>query len=175
MKRTLSSLVAALALVAVVAGCGGSDSGSTLSKEEYEAKVVAAGKNLASQFESISKEASALSAGKPDSLDDASQLFGDLGEVVSRGEQELRTFADDLAALSPPDDARDANAALANGFALLADDFGTLGAALDDGSISDITQLAEKLQAISTSEAGTAIESAIEELEQAGYNFEAVA
>ena len=173
MKRTLSSLVAVLAFVAVVAGCGGSDSSSTLSKEEYEAKVVAAGTNLASQFESISKEASALSSGEPKSLDDASQLFADLGEVVSKGETELRTFADDLAALSPPEDARDANTALARAFGLLADDFGTLGAALDDGSISDITQLAAKLQAIGTSEAGTAIQSAIEELEKAGYNFEA--
>ena len=173
MKRTLSWLVAALALAAVVAGCGGGESGSTLSKEEYQEKVVAAGENLASQFESISKEASALSSGEVDSLDDASELFDDLGAVVARGETELRTFADDLAALSPPDDAQDANAALASAFGLLADDFGTLGAALEDGSISDITQLAEKLQAIGTSEAGTAIQSVITELEKAGYDFEA--
>jgi hypothetical protein len=172
-KRTLS-LVAALALVVFGAGCGGGSSSSTLSKEEYQAKVVAAGTNLASQFENISKEANALSSGEVGSLDDAAQLFVELGGVVSKGETELRTFADELAALTPPDDARDANAALASAFGLLADDFGRLGAALEDGSIGDITQLAAKLQAIGSSEAGNAIQTAIGELEKAGYDFEAV-
>jgi hypothetical protein len=171
-KHTLSSLVVVVALVVVTAGCGGGESQSTLSRNEYEAKVVAAGKSLASQFESISNEAAALSSGELDSLDDADQLFEDLGAVVSKGETELRIFADDLAALAPPDDASDANAALASAFGSLADDFGTLGAALEDGSISDITQLAAKLQAIGSSEAGTAIQSAIEELEKAGYDFD---
>ncbi len=172
MKWNLATLAVASALVVAAAGCGGGSS-SSLSKEEYQAKIVEAGSNLTASFESISKEAATLSAGGVDSLDDASKLFEDLGAVVSTGEDDLRSFADELGSLSPPDDAKAANDALAEGFGLLADDFGALGDALGDGSISDITQLAEKMQAIGSSEAGKAIQAAIEELEKAGYNFDA--
>jgi ABC-type transporter Mla subunit MlaD len=172
--RKLPVIVTALALVAAAAGCGGGESSSTLSKDEYQAKVVAAGQDLAKQFETISKEADTLSGSGVNSLDDASKLFEDLGDVVSRGEDELRAFADDLSSLSPPADAKDANEALAEGFGQLADAFGELGAALKDGSISDITQLAAKMQAIGTSDAGKTIQGAIDELEKAGYKFDAI-
>jgi hypothetical protein len=172
--RKLAMIVTAVAFAVATAGCGGGGSSSTLSKDEYQAKVVAAGQDLAAQFENISKEANALSDSGVSSLDDASKLFEDLGAVVSRGEEELRAFSDDLASLTPPDDAKAANETLAEGFDQLADDFGELGAALEDGSIADITQLAEKLQAIGTSEAGKSIQSAIIELEKAGYEFGAI-
>jgi hypothetical protein len=172
--RKLPVIITALAFVVAAAGCGGGGSSSTLSKDEYQTKVVAAGQDLAKQFENISKEADRLSGTGVNSLGDASKLFKDLGVVVSRGEDELRSFADDLSSLSPPDDAKNANEALAKGFGQLADDFGELGAALKDGSISDVTQLAAKMQAIGTSEAGTSIQGAIDELEKAGYTFDAI-
>jgi hypothetical protein len=172
--RKLALLVTAVAFGGAVAGCGGGGSSAALSKDDYQAKVVAAGTDLAQQFENISKEADALSNGGVTSLADATKLFKDLGVVVARGETELRSFADDLGSLTPPDDAKDANDALVKGFGQLADDFGELGAALEDGSISDITELAGKMEAIGSSDAGKTIQGAITELEKAGYNFDAI-
>lgn len=165
--------IAAVALgIAAAAGCGGDRGGSALSKEEYQAEVVAAGEQIASQFEEIATEAQSLSTADIGSLDDASELFGDLAAVVATGEDELRGFADKLAALEPPDDAPAANDKLVDGFTQLADDFGALGTALEDGEISEITQLGEQLESITSSEAGETIQSAIDELEASGYTFD---
>jgi hypothetical protein len=169
--RKLALLVTTIAFVGAAAGCGGGGSSSALSKDEYQAKVVAAGTDLAQQFENIAKEAEALSQSGASSLADAAKLFKDLGLVVTKGEAKLRAFADDLGSLTPPDEAKDANDALVQGFGQLADDFGELGAALEDGSISDITQLAGKMEAIGSSDAGKTIQGAINELEKAGYDF----
>ena len=171
MIRRLALLVTVAALVGATAGCGSGGSSSALSKDEYQVKVVAAGTDLAQQFGNISKEADTLSNHGVKSSGDATKLFKDLGLVVAKGEAELRAFADDLGSLTPPDDAKDANDELVRGFGQLADDFGELGAALEDGSISDITQLGGRMEAIGTSDAGRTIQGAITELEEAGYDF----
>lgn len=165
--------IAAVAVgLLTVTGCGGDDGASTLSRDAYQAEVVAAGRQVTAQFEQIATEAQALSATEIESLDDASEVFQDLADVVAGGENELRGFADKLAALEPPDDARAANDALVEGFTQLADDFGALGTALEDGEISQITQLGEQLDAVVSSEAGRTIGSAIKELEDAGYTLD---
>lgn len=171
MRTWIGIAAVALGLVAA-AGCGGGDGGSALSKEEYQAEVVAAGQQVAAQFEEIATQAQSLSAADIGSLDDASAVFQDLADVVATGEDELRSFADKLAGLEPPEDARAANDKLVEGFGQLADDFGALGAALEGGEISQITQLGQQLESVVSSEAGKTIEAAIKELEDAGYSFD---
>jgi hypothetical protein len=171
MRKWIGIAAVALGLVAA-AGCGGGDGGSALSKDEYQAEVVAAGEQVAAQFERIATEAQSISGAGIGSLDDASQAFTDLAAVVTTGEEELRGFAAKLDSLTPPDDAASANDKLVDGFTQLADDFGSLATALEGGEISEVLQLGKELEAITDSEAGTTIQSAIDELEQAGYEFE---
>ena len=166
----LVGIVVLVLISALLAGCGGGGS-DTLTKDEYQAQVTAAAKELAASFSEIGKEANSLT-GDVSSLNDAKELFAKLSDVVAKGEDNLRSFADELNALSPPEDAKEANAKLADGLDKLADDFGSLATALDDGSISDIAALGTKLQNITTSEGGKLVQEAVKLLEKAGYNFD---
>ena len=159
--RRLVGILVLIAGTALLAGCGGGGGGGeTLTKDEYQEKVTAAGKELAASFEEIGKEAQAMSK-DVSSLDDAKQLFSNLSDVVAKGEENLRTAADELDSISPPDDAQEANDKLVAGLEKMADDFGNLASALDGGSIADIATLGAKLQNITSSEAGKLIQEAI--------------
>lgn len=172
MRTWIGITVVALGLVAG-AGCGGDDGADALTRDAYQAEVIAAGEQVAAQFEEIAIEARSLSTSEISSLDDSSAVFQDLADVVAGGEGELRSFAERLDGLEPPDDARTANDELVEGFTQLADDFAELGAALEEGEISQVTELAGQLEAIASSEAGATIQSAIDELEATGYSFDA--
>ncbi|MFN8222579.1 MAG: hypothetical protein U0R50_04935 [Gaiellales bacterium] len=168
--RKLMIGAAVVAIAATVSGCGGG-SGGQLSKDEYEAKVTSAGKELAASFESISTEAQSIS-GDITSLDDAKDAFAKLGDVVGTGETNLRDFADELESLSPPDDAKEGNQKLVDGFRKMADSFGGLRSALEDGSLKDMAALAGELQNVTSSEGGKLVQEGIDALEELGYTFD---
>lgn len=167
--RRITGIVVALACTALLAGCGSGGGGDTLTKDEYQAKVNAAAKELAASFEEIGKEARTIKSEASGA--DTKELFGKLAVVVAKGEDNLRRVADELDSLSPPDDASAANDTLASGLNAMADDFGDLASALDSGSIADVVVLGRKLQDITSSDGGKLIQEAIQTLEKAGYKF----
>ena len=101
---------------------------------------------------------------------DVDALFGRLADAVQGGVESLNRAADDLAAIEPPADADAANGRLVDGLRLLAEDFATFEQAIRDGEFSQIQELGQAFENISTSEAGRTIQSAIDELASLGYD-----
>lgn len=162
-------IVVVLAGAALLAGCSGDGGSATLTKAEYQKQVTAAAKELATSFAEIGNEAKSVQSDAP--AGNPEELFGRLADVVAKGEDNLRSVADDLDELSPPDEANEANDKLVAGLDALADDFGDLASALDDGSVADVVALGRNLQNITSSKGGKLIQEAIQTLQQAGYSF----
>jgi HPt (histidine-containing phosphotransfer) domain-containing protein len=167
-KTILGGILAALLLTA---GCGGSGGDGALSGEEYEATIVEIGDTLEQAFADVATEAQSVSQ-DIGSLDEAGEAFDSLAQTVAQGADALTDAAAELDSLEPPDDAADANQALAAGLRALSSDLSELEEALQGGDFSQIVQLGNELQEIATSEAGTQIEAAIQELQSLGYDVQ---
>jgi hypothetical protein len=171
-RRSILVLAALAALLMLVAGCGGDDGGGALSKEEYSTQVGEIGDTLQAAFADIAKKAESISAADVGSLSEAGDLLDELAVVVEDGAAALQDAADELDAITPPDDAADANQGLAAGLSALSQQFTDLQAALEGGSFAEIAELAKGIQEIATSEAGTQVSDAIESLKAKGYDVE---
>jgi cob(I)alamin adenosyltransferase len=145
--RPLAGLATALALVAVVAGCGG---GGRLSKAEYEQRLRQAGDELSTAVQQLAKART-----KEQFKDAVAEVQGTLDDA-----------ADDLDGNSPPSDVESANERLVHGLRGLSDDFDKVKDAADEG----IDAATKKAQEISTAQASREAERAIKEIERRGYD-----
>jgi hypothetical protein len=137
--------VAVLALV--VAGCGG---GGRLSKGEYEGKLQGAGSDLSGAVQKLTQATT---------KDEFEQDVGDVQEA-------LDSAADTLDGVTPPRDVASANDRLVHGLRGLAEDFGRVKDAADQG----IDAATLKARQITTSAASREAQQAIEELRRHGYD-----
>jgi hypothetical protein len=170
MMRRLLALLAIFVGVLAAAGCGGGGGGGDrLSKEEYAQRVASTGDTIESSFAKLGNEASSLSAGDASSLD---ELLDKLAKVVRESAASLRSSAEDLEGINPPEDAEQAHDKLVQGLSLLAEDIDELADAVEGGQLQEIQELGTRLENITTSEAGRLLEEATEELKEKGYSIE---
>jgi hypothetical protein len=165
-------LVLVLIGPATLAACGGGTGSEALSKEEYEQTVADAGDTLGQAFENLSTRASEISGENLSSGEDFEGLLDELASVVGDAAGTVSDAADELEGLEPPEDAVEANEQLATGLQALADDLEELEAAVAAGDLANVFDLSAGLQEIATSDAGTQIQSAIDELTSLGYEVQ---
>lgn len=155
------SLCALLPVVLLAAcGGGGGGGGDALSKQEYQGRLDTTRTELSASFEELGTQLEAALKGTG-SLDDAAT------EVESIQEK-LRAQADELESLTPPDDAADANDAMASGMQELADDLDAFKSALESGDLGKIQSEANKIETFAS---GKKLQQAGDDLEAAGYKF----
>ena len=178
MTRTALAVLAVVGAVALgAAGCGGDGSGSgsggdALSKDAYTTAINDAGKALGQTFDDLAAEANALSAEDISTGQDFTDLTEGLAEAIGAGITAVETEADELDALTPPEDAQEANGQLAEGLNALAADMEEIQAALEGGDFAGFFDLATSLQNIESSDAGMLITGAIDDLKSKGYDLD---
>jgi len=141
----------ACALVAAalgLAGCGGG--GGQLTKSEYQEKLQSGGTRLTTAVQQLTRATS------------KDEFERNVGEV----QQALDSVADSLDGLTPPSDVAGANDRLVHGLRGLANDFGQVKAAADEG----IDAATRKAREITTGAASREARQAIEELKRHGYD-----
>lgn len=151
LSRTLALLAAVAALVLV--GCGGSQ----LSKDEYIKELNSVGKVLNTSFSSIGE-----GIGNTKDTKVLGDKFTEAGKV-------LRDASKRVADLSPPDDAKSANAKLADGLGKMATAFDDVAKAAKDSG-DNPTALLPKVTALTNSDGIKMVNDAITELSGKGYN-----
>lgn len=166
-------LVLVLASSAALTACGGGGGGAALTKEEYGQDVSQAGESLAQAFQELSTKASEAAGTDITSGDDLNAMMDTLASVLGDAATKVNAAADKLDSLNPPDDATAANDKLVEGLRTLAGDVEELQSAVENGDFANVLDLAAQFQEIASSEAGTQIQSAIDELKEKGYAVEA--
>lgn len=144
----------------LLAGCGGGGGGDALSKQEYQDQLDTTRTELSASFEALEAQ-----------LQDALRGSGSLEDAASEMEsiqEKLRGQADELESLTPPEDAADANDALASGMQELADELDPFKSALESGDLGKVQAEANK---IVTLPSGEKLQQAGNDLEAAGYTF----
>ena len=144
--------IAAVALGLVVAGCG-----SNSDKNDYVKHVNAA---IASLTKSLSDAGGALSSGDPGAA--AAAKF-------EAGSRAMDKASADFKKLSPPSDAKDANAKIVDGFHKLAGNFHDMA---KQARSKDLAGLTKALTAFETSDGAQEIQKAQDELAAAGYKIQ---
>ena len=147
--RTARALGAAAAAFAVVlAGCGG---GGRLSKAEYEQTLRSAGNELSTAVDHLQQARS------------KEEFEHDVSDV----QRALDAAADDLDAVSPPEDVEGANDRLVHGLRGLAHDFEEVRDAADQS----VDAATSKAQQIRSGTASREAQQAVEELKRKGYDI----
>ena len=153
MNRTLAISLALIA--AVIAGCGGSDSG--ISKAEYEKQVTAAGQSMAKTLTGMSS--SVVAAATPQ---DAAARLDEAGDEL---DGVAKTFAD----IDPPSDIADAHRELVDGVRGLASDIHQASGVAESGDTAALARIGSTLQG---SRAAMRIQDAGKEIEAKGYKLD---
>jgi hypothetical protein len=143
--------VAAVALGLVVAGCGGSD------KNDYVKHVNSA---IASLSKSLSAAGGALSSGN---------ATAEAAAKLDAGGNAMDKASSDFKKLSPPSDAKDANAKIVDGFHKLAGNFHDMA---KQARAKDLAGLTKSLTAFENSDGAQEIQKAQDELKAAGYKVQ---
>ena len=154
---TLTSLsrplaAGALVLGLLVAGCGGSD------KNDYVKHVNQA---IASLQKSLTDVGGAVNAS-------GSGDVGAAASVLERGGKAMDKAATDFEGLTPPSDAKDANAKIADGLHKLAGSFRDMA---EQARAKDVQALTKSLSGFQTSAGAQEIQQAQDELAKAGYKI----
>jgi len=152
-SRTLT-LIAALAAL-VIAGCGGS-SGGQLSKADYTKQINEAGQALSKSFSSLGTDIGKSKDSKA------------LGTKLTAGGKVLHDAADKIGAIKPPDNAKDANKKLVDGFNAMGDSFDKAGQSASGGNT---TAVVTEIQGILSSPGVKLVNDAIKSLKAAGYQI----
>lgn len=142
----------ALALVVLAAGCGGGD--DRLTREEYQTEVREVGDTLGGALSGVDTSGGDLTAvqGQVEGLQEA-----------------LRTAADDLDELEPPEDVAGPHDRLVEGVRGFAKELEELGQALEEGDLAAAAAFQEKL---TQSESVQKIREAAKQLQDDGYSLE---
>jgi hypothetical protein len=157
MTRRAVGTIAALA-VALAAGCGGD--GDRLSKAEYEGRLNETGNEIERSFDDLGD---AFQGGADQtSLDDAAARIGQIQE-------QIRSEADELEEVEPPEDAEAEHEQFVEGLNGVADDLGEFRQAVEDGDVQAIQEFGQEFQ---ESEAAKRLEEAGDSLQEKGYNLE---
>jgi hypothetical protein len=148
--RTILILLIAVAAT-VTAGCGGGD--GRLSKAEYEQRMQAIGGEL-----------QAASAG----IGDLSQTrdLEKLADTIADFRERLDESADDVDALTPPEDVEEETDKIAEALHAFADTFGEMEGAARDGDLPALQQAQADI-----ANKGAEAQQATESLKQKGYNI----
>jgi len=147
-QRTVyAALACAFAAALGLAGCGG---GGRLTKSQYEDKLQSAGSKLTAAVQQLTRATS---------KDEFQQNVGDVQDA-------LDSAADSLDGVTPPSDVAGANDRLVHGLRGLAQDFGQVKAAADEG----IDTATRKAREVTTGAASREARQAIEELRRHGYD-----
>ena len=152
-------LLAALAGLAVLAGCGGG--GDALSKEDYEQELAGAAADLTQASQTLATELSSAMAGDGG--------FDQAAEDLRAVRDQLDETAGQLDDLDPPEDAVEAHDRLVDALRAYSDDLEDVQGALEEGSEAAI---AESLAGLEGLESVDDLRRAGSELEKLGYTFE---
>jgi hypothetical protein len=150
----LIRIAAAGTLAGLLVACGGGQ----LSHEEYQQKLDEVRSDLEEQEE-------AFTGLNPQSFQNLDQV----AELFSRGADASDRVADELDGVDPPDDAAAANEKIVTGMRTLADLLNQFAEAADQGDLQKIQELGQQFQGGPPPEI-QALEDAIQELRDAGYN-----
>jgi hypothetical protein len=140
----------ACALVAAALGLAGCGGGGQLTKSEYQEKLQSGGTRLTTAVQQLTRATS------------KDEFERNVGEV----QHALDSVADSLDGVTPPSDVAGANDRLVHGLRGLANDFGQVKAAADEG----IDAATRKAREITTGAASREARQAIEELKRHGYD-----
>jgi soluble cytochrome b562 len=144
-------------VLAFAAGCGGD--GDRLSQQEYEQRVNEVGSNIEGSFEDLGQ---AFQGGDDQaSLDEAAAQIGDIQE-------EIRTQADELDGVEPPENAQEEHDQLVEGLDQLAGELDEFRTAVEEGDAQAIQRFGQEFQ---ESEGARKIQEAGEGLEEKGYEL----
>ncbi len=159
MKRKLGLLALALTLGLFVAACGGDNGGGSagggdrLSKDAYIAKVTAVGEKMSGTLEGLGETPADPKAG--------AKQFAELSSA-------LKSAADELAALNPPEEVQAAHDKFSKGISMLADEISKAGEGMMGG---DMGAALTFVSGLASSDAMTKIQEAASEFEKAGYDI----
>jgi chromosome segregation ATPase len=135
----------------LLAGCGGD--GGRLSKAEYEDRM-----------QEIGAELRAASSG----IGDLSQTrdLDKLADTISDFQERLDEAADDIDALSPPEDVEQETDEISEALHAFADTFGEMEAAARDGNLAELQQAQAEIAS-----KGAEAQRAVQSLERKGYEI----
>ena len=138
-------------------GGGGGGGGGQLSHDEYQQKIT----QIAADFQAKEKDSlgSLQHISSPDDL-------AKVGDQLRKGADDIDGVADQLAGLSPPDDAKDANQKFVDGFHGTADALRQLADAADAKDFAKLQSIGTSFQ---KSQFAKELNQAEQELKQAGY------
>ncbi len=159
MKQKLGLLALALALALLAAACGGGNGGGSagggdrLSKADYIAKVTAVGDKMSTTLEGLGETQTDPKAG--------AKQFSAMSEA-------LKSAADELAALNPPEEVQAAHEKFSEGISLLADEISKAGEGMMGG---DMGAALTFVSGLASSDAMKKIQEAADEFEKAGYDI----
>jgi hypothetical protein len=145
----------ALAVAALLAGCGGGD--ERLSKAQYQRELSEVGKTLSESIGSVGGAVTGVA-----DLEAAGEQVGELQTALSKA-------ADDLDELEPPEDVEGAHEKLVQGIRGFADELEDLEIAIRGGDLGRIRTFENDF---GNSEPVAQIREASEELEEQGYELE---
>jgi multidrug resistance efflux pump len=156
MRRVFLPTAAALVLLA---GCGG-DGGGPLSKADYQTELERATTAVEQAFTKLSESLQNVSEEKG-SLEDAA-------DEVTNIQDELRSAADGLDDVEPPENVSEAHDTLIDGMRRLADDLDEMKTALEEGDAGKLQEISSGFENLESSKL---LERATNDLEAAGYKL----
>ena len=156
MRHRGVATLAAVGLAFAVAGCGsggGGGGGGTLSKAEYEQHLGADSQAITKAFQPLSTPPSSLSV---------------LASELKVGQDKLRSAADDLNGVTPPQDVAKDNQSLVQGLQKLADELESLRSA---AAKKDPKLVQKALAELKTSHALVDARNATNDMKKKGYKL----
>jgi hypothetical protein len=148
-KRTGALLAIAAAAILLAAGCGGGGGGGTpLSKQDYVKRMTTIGRSLSTSLSSVQSAKTATKA----------------ATALSSVQSDLRTAADRLDSINPPEAIKSQHASLVKAVRDFADELDPVIAKLKNG---DLTALAS----VPTLKGVTEIQDASSAITSKGYNI----
>lgn len=165
MRRLAFLALAALAVS--LAGCGGD--GDRLSKEDYQQELAGIGATLESTFADVAAQLDGLNPDELSSLGDLTAFLEQASEQVGAGETALRNAADDLEAITPPEEVEETHQKMIEALRLLAADIGEFADIVKEGDLPKINAFVAGLDEL---ESGKLIQEATEEFKERGYDIQ---
>jgi cytochrome c556 len=149
----------AVLVVLVAAGCGSSGGGGEpLTKAQYEQKLNSIGTTIDTSFNELSQ----MFQGDTPSFDAAATKVADI-------QDELRTQADELDKVTPPENVKTEHEEMVDGLRGFADDLDDFRKAVADGSVAGIQQFADTF---TKSDSAKKIQAAGDSLKKKGYDLQ---
>jgi hypothetical protein len=155
--RNAAVLLACLAGVIAISGCGGGGGGGeALSKEDYEAQMQALQEDLSASADQLQQAFS-----DPQNIDAMSEGLNEAADLLDEASESLGDIA-------PPDDIADAHQVMVDKSAAAAVKLRDFAETVANASLAE---LQEKLTEFQSIEEFTELEAAVNEIKEAGYDI----